>query len=235
MTAGRVSELWRYPVKSLVGERQAELQIDDRGAAGDRLWSVRDADGKFGSGKTTRRFVRMDGLLGLSASYEDDVPVVTFPDGRRIRGDDGELPAALSALVGRPVSLGREADVPHFDEGPLHVLTEASREAAGRALGRAIDTRRLRPNLVVDTGVSTGLVEDGWIGSRLEIGDGVVLAVRCGMTRCVMVDLQQVGLDRERGVLRAITGLNDARLGVVADVLRGGVVREGDAVRVVTG
>lgn len=228
---GRVAQLWRYPVKSLVGERLAAAEIDARGVVGDRLWSVRDEHGKFGSGKTTRRFVRMDGLLELSASYEDDVPVVTFPDGRRIRGDDDRIAAALSAHVGRPVTLGKETAVAHFDEGPIHLLTGASRARIGRAFGADVDPRRFRANLLVDTGAVVGLPEDRWIGSRLAIGDSVVLSIRVGMTRCVMVDLPQIGLRREDGLLRAISGLNDSRLGVVADVIRGGIVREGDGVR----
>jgi uncharacterized protein len=230
---GRVLELWRYPVKSLAGERLAVVGIDARGVVGDRLWSVRDADGKFGSGKTTRRFRRMDGLLELAAASVDGVPVMTFPDGRRFRADDEDVAAALSAHVGRAVSLEQETAVSHFDEGPLHLITEASRAAVGSALGRQVDVRRFRPNLVIETEADAGLPEDGWVGAHVAVGDSVVLSIRGGMTRCVMVDLPQVGLRREDGVLRAISGLNDSRLGVVADVVRGGVVREGDAVRLV--
>lgn len=229
---GRVSQLWRFPVKSLCGERLSAVEIDARGVLGDRLWSVRDEDGKFGSGKTTRRFVRMDGLLDLSAAYEADVPSVTFPDGRRISVNDRSIADALSAHVGRAVTMGKETTVSHFDEGPIHVLTEASRAEMGRALGRDIDRRRFRANLVLDTDSDAGFLEDRWIGSRLAIGDSVVLSIRTGMTRCVMVDLPQVGLGRENGLLRAISERNDSRLGVVADVVRGGIVREGDAVLV---
>ena len=60
MLVGTVRELWRYPVKSMRGERCEHLEIDHRGAIGDRLYAVRDEAGKFGSGKTTRRFRRID-------------------------------------------------------------------------------------------------------------------------------------------------------------------------------
>lgn len=83
--------LYRYPVKSLMGETLDRIRIDGRGLAGDRVWSVRDVDGKFGSGKSTRRFRRMNGLLSLGARYDGDVPLVEFPDGRRHRGDDPAL------------------------------------------------------------------------------------------------------------------------------------------------
>jgi uncharacterized protein YcbX len=225
----RVVELWRYPVKSLVGERLAEAAVTPRGLAGDRLWSVRDADGKFGSGKTTRRFRRMDGLLELSARYDGGVPVIELPDGRALRGADAE--AALSERVGRPVTLGREQDVSHFDEGPVHLLTTASIAA----LGRAAEARRFRMNLLVDAGEARGLVEDGWIGRRVAVGDELVLSIRTGMTRCLMVDLPQAGLDARADLLRVIAELNDAKLGVVADVVREGTVRVGDPVWVLRG
>ena len=88
---GRVSELHRYPVKSLTGEQVPRLRVEERGVVGDRLWSVRDPDGKLGSGKSSRRFRRMPGLLELRARYDepyDGVPVLTFPDGRTVDGDD---------------------------------------------------------------------------------------------------------------------------------------------------
>jgi hypothetical protein len=61
---GVVTALWRYPVKSMRGERLAEGEFGERGLDGDRLYAVRDPDGKFGSGKNTRR---MPGL-GVHAS-----------------------------------------------------------------------------------------------------------------------------------------------------------------------
>ena len=55
-TVGTVESIWRYPVKSLGGERLTSVDVEARGLAGDRRWAVRDAEGKVGSGKTTRRF-----------------------------------------------------------------------------------------------------------------------------------------------------------------------------------
>jgi uncharacterized protein len=53
---GVVAALWRYPVKSMAGERLTEAAVGERGLDGDRLYAVRDPAGKFGSGKNTRRF-----------------------------------------------------------------------------------------------------------------------------------------------------------------------------------
>jgi uncharacterized protein YcbX len=93
---GVVLELRRHPVKSVEGELLDECLVDRRGLVGDRLWAVCDPDGKLGSGKSSRRFRRMDGLRELVAAYQGDVPVVTFPDGSTVRGDGREIHERLS-------------------------------------------------------------------------------------------------------------------------------------------
>ncbi len=77
---GRVAALIRYPVTSMAGEALTAADVGPRGLDGDRSWAVRTEDGGIGSGKTTRRFRRVDGLLGLAAAPgEDDVPVSAPP------------------------------------------------------------------------------------------------------------------------------------------------------------
>jgi hypothetical protein len=227
----RLVGLSRYPVKSLVGEDLDRVLVEERGLVGDRLWSVRDPDGKLGSGKTSRRFRRMDGLLELAARYDGETPVVTFPDGRVLRGDDPGMHDALSGHLGRPVSLAREQDVSHFDEGPLHLVTTASLARVREVHGSPVDPRRLRPNLVVETD-EAGYVEESWVGRRLTVGDQVVLAVRGPMPRCVMLTLPQRGLPPDGQLLRTVSDDSDLCLGVVVDVVTPGAVAVGDEVMV---
>jgi uncharacterized protein len=228
---GTVRSLHRYPVKSLAGESLGRVGVDERGVVGDRQWAVLDHDGKLGSGKSSRRFRRMDGLLRLTATLDGEVPVVGFPDGRRLRADGRAATEAMSAYVGRPVSLGRERDVPHHDEGPVHLVTTSSLAAAGDALGGHVPAARMRPNLVLDTGPEAVLLEDAWVGRRLAVGAEAVLDVRGPMERCVMVGLGQVDLPAEPTLLGRLAALNDTCLGIVLDVVRGGTVAVGDQVR----
>jgi uncharacterized protein YcbX len=223
-------EIHRYPVKSLLGERLDEIFVDQRGCAGDRLWSVRDLDGKLGSGKTTRRFRRMDGLLELGAAYDADVPVVTFPDGRKLRAGTPATDQAVSAQVGRPVTLGREEQVSHFDEGPVHLVTTASLRTLEKARGAAVDPRHTRANLVVDQ-EGDGFPELGWVGRRLAVGPEVVLRIRDAMPRCVMLNAAQGDVPADDRLLKTLTDVSAGVLGVVADVERDGRVRVGDEVR----
>jgi hypothetical protein len=157
---------------------------------------------------------------------------------------------ALSEHVGRPVTLGREGAVSHFDEGPVHLVTTASLSAA--AGGPAVDPRRARANVVVDTGLlellasgapgagagagagaagGLGTVEGGWLGQRLRLGPMVELLVTAAMPRCVMLGLAQDGLPADHGLLREVSAHNDGELGVVACVVVPGEVALGDEVR----
>ncbi len=219
-------------MKSVVGERLESAVLDGRGLVGDRLWAVRDVDGKLGSGKSTRRFRRMPGLLELAARYDDDlVPTVDFPDGRRIRGDRAAIHDALTDHVGRPVTLTREADVSHFDEGGLHLMTTSSVARLSQLRGAEIDSRRLRANLMIDNGRDPRFDEDEWLGREFAIGAEVVVFVRKPMIRCLMLDLPQLGLAADGQLLNTVGQFNDTKLGLVVDVVKPGTVRCGDAVR----
>ena len=224
-----VVALTRYPVKSVVGEDLTAVNVDRRGVEGDRLWAVRDADGKLGSGKSTRRFRKMDGLLSLSASYDGSTPVVAFPDGTSARGDDPAVHERLSRHVGRAVRLAREDDVPHFDEADLHLLTTSSLARIAELHGSPVDARRARANLLVDNGTDAGFDEDDWLGRTVRVGE-VELRILRPMERCVMVTMPQIGLPEERGLLARLGEANESNLGLVAEVVTTGRMCVGDAV-----
>jgi len=226
-----VSELWRYPVKSMGGESREELPVEHRGVVGDRLWAVVDPEGRLGSGKDSRRFRRIDGLLDCRAALDADVPVITLPDGGRVRADDAEAAHVLGEVLHRDdLGLAVEASVPHHDAGPLHIVTLASVAAVRTVVDDAtVDVARFRPNVVIDTGHDAGYVENAWVGRRLRIGE-VVVEVTEGTERCVMVNASQPGLTRSHQVLRRISSGNGLALGVYATVVRPGVLRRGATV-----
>ena len=225
-----VKQLWRYPVKSMLGEARVSLRVDKRGVEGDRLYAVRDAEGRLGSGKNSRRFCRIDGLFGFRASSVDGVPALVFPDGRTMLASDAGVHAALSAALGQPVTLVKESNVAHFDSGAIHILTTASLAWLKQALpdGQA-DERRFRPNLLVEA-EGSGPVERQWPGRTLQVGDQLTLRITDPTERCRMVTLAQGRLREDPRVLREIAQGLDAQFGVYAEVLVPGEVRVGDAV-----
>lgn len=226
-----VTELWRYPVKSFLGERLDEVVLDARGVVGDRAYAVRDAAGKLGSGKTTRRFRLLRDLFDFAASADG----VRAPDGTTYRVGAPELDALLSARYGEPLAVLPEQDVPHFDAGAVHVLTTSSLGWVESEYGPgAGDARRYRPNVVVDTGREEPLVEEQWIGSSISIGS-CVLEVSSRVERCVMPTFRQEDLERVPGLLRFLVERNETMLGVYASVATPGTIRSGDAVTVRNG
>jgi uncharacterized protein YcbX len=225
-----VASLARYPVKSMRGESCDVLDLEHRGVVGDRLWAAYCPDGGIGSGKTTRRFRRVDGLLDHRAVLRGEMAEIEFPDGRWLRADDPAAAARLSAELGRPLVLRTETHVPHHDESPVHVITTAGLRAVAALLGEPVDPDRFRANVVLDTD-GTGYPEDAWAGRELVLGEDVVLRVDGAMTRCVMVDLAQGRLPRHGRVLKALAAHRDLTFGLTAFVVRAGRVRVGEDAR----
>ena len=228
----QLTEIRRYPVKSMLGEVVSAAEVGQRGVAGDRLWAVRDPDGKFGSGKNTRRFRRMPGLFRFRAYAAEPVPVVELPDGRRFTADDAAGHRAVSEVLGRTVTLAREAAVPHHDEGPVSLLTTASvraltRLSGGESGGAEIDPLRFRANLLIDL-PGSGFAEDCWPGRRLRVGTGVVLRVVQPLTRCVMIDMAQDGAGERKDLLKVLAEHHEMTFGVFAAVEQQGRVAAGD-------
>ena len=114
MSEGRhasVSELWRYPVKSMLGERVDAADVSDAGFAGDRAYAVTDpATGKVGSAKHPRLW---GVLLECEARYLEEPtaaaplpPVgITLPSGDETGSEDPDVDELLSGVFGRPVQL----------------------------------------------------------------------------------------------------------------------------------
>src|SRR5580704_15572117 len=104
---GRVAEVWRYPVKSMLGERRDQMPITPRGVLGDRAWALREtATGRIASAK---RFAQ---LLAFHARYEVEPTFaepgriqITLPDGRTISPDDPDASAIVSDFLGLSVRL----------------------------------------------------------------------------------------------------------------------------------
>lgn len=237
----RVKALWRYPVKSLRGERLDEAIVTADGIDGDRRYAVVDLD--TGHGLTGRR---VPGLLFASASLTTDGGVsIILPDGTVADGDE-----MLSDWLGRRVALrraeenvgGRYEDVIDFEReqtsawktfdgapGPFHDSPRARVSLVSTGTIGAWDPRRFRANILLD-----GNGEDALVGTSIALGDAL-LHIAGHIQRCVMVTRPQPGgIDRDLDVLRRIAREREARLAVGALVSRPGTVRVGDQLQPAT-
>ena len=210
----KVSAIWRYPVKSMSGERLTSAHLTRTGFVGDRVVQVYDRRGRVVTARTFPRLLRLRATLG-----PDGEPLV---DG--LPWNSSEVGARVEAAVAPGATLARFDGPERFDILPLLVATDGAVAAFGR------DIRRLRPNIVI-AGVD-GLGERDWPGAELHIGDAIVrldsLRGRCRMTT-VDPDTLQVNPEVLRDIVRRFGG----RLALNADVVRTGTIRLGDPVRLV--
>jgi len=228
----KIAEIRRYPVKSMLGEVLPAAEVDERGIVGDRLWAVRDPDGKFGSGKNTRRFRRMPGLFDLRAYAAERAPIVELPDGRRFAADDPEGHRAVGEVLARTVTLTPEQNVPHHDEGPVSLITTAALRRLAELTGGEpdstdIDPLRFRANLLIDL-PGSGFPEENWPGNLLQVGPEVVLRPVRQLTRCAMIDMAQDQADQRNDLLKALAEHHDLTFGVFATVEQQGRITVGD-------
>jgi uncharacterized protein YcbX len=212
-----VAELWRYPVKSMRGERLSSAFVAVDGIEGDRLVHVRQEDGRV----ITSRF--RPGLLALSATLDED--------GRPlVDGKPWDAPETL-ARVRRASSPGAELVSfdgndrgQRYDVLPLTVLTDGMARAVG------VDHRRFRPNLLI--GGVDSLAETEWPGRALRIGD-VVIGVRNRRGRCVMTTFDPDTIEQDAGVLRRVVQDFDGRVALDCWVEHPGAIEVGQAVELV--
>lgn len=209
----RIARLWRYPVKTLAGEEITEAMLTLDGIPGDRIVHVRGPEGV----RTSRRQFQLLGLRGTLDA--DGTPLV---NGYPWHSDDAR--ALVQTAAGADAELAANDGLDRFDVLPLLVATDGAVAEFGR------DVRRLRPNILI-SGVE-GLAERGWEGHELRIGEAVIrldsLRARCPMTT---VDPDTITRDPE--VLKDIGRRFGGRLALNAEVVRPGVIRAGDPVRLV--
>jgi len=187
-----IAELWRYPVKSLAGERLEWAAIRTDGIEGDRIVHVRAPSGRVVTSRTH------PGLLSLHGTLADQ--------GRpAVNGSPWDDPRSLEAVRhaagDTTFELVHSAGAERFDVLPLSVATDGAIVAMG------VDGRRFRPNLVI--GGVEGLEERAWPGRHLRLGE-VVISIARLRPRCVMTtydpDTQEQSLDVLRRIVTEYAG-----------------------------
>ena len=201
-----VAELWRYPVKSLAGERLESVDVHEDGFPGDRVARVVDASGNQLTARTKPALLALPGREWESASVADALPNAAGPGARfeRVNGS-GHF----------------------FDESPLLVATDGAIAALG------YDGRRFRPNIVV-AGVP-GMAERSWDGRRLRIGgpDGAEIDLGHLCERCVLTTFDPDTQEQDADVLRRVNAELDGLFARNCWVVKPGRIAVGDPVELV--
>ena len=265
---GAAVSLWRYPVKSMMGEELNATEVTERGLLGDRAYALVDSsDGKAATAKNPRKWPR---LFDFRSTFIEpprptaEVPPVriVLPDGTTVTSDEGDLNQILSKALNREVTLSAaqggavtaeeywpdiegldhrdtvtDFTLPggtFFDCATVHLLTTATLDRLRELYPQGrFEVRRFRPNIVVQLASGEkSFAESAWVGRTLAIGTAVRLNITGPCGRCVMTTLAQGDLPRDPGILRAAAQHNQVNVGVYAAVVRGGIIRRGDPVRI---
>ena len=210
-----VAELWRYPIKSMAGERLTAATIGSDGIVGDRTVYVLGAHGRIVTARTRPRLLGHRATVGL-----DGEPLV---DGRPWR--DPDVGRDVVAAAGRGARLIAAEGLERFDILPLLVATD------GAIAALDTDGRRLRPNIVI--GGVPGLAERTWEGGELRIGN-VRIGVQDLRGRCIMTTFHPDTLAQDTSVLRRINREFGGRVALNCFVEQGGTITLGDPVKFVS-
>lgn len=209
----KLLEIWRYPVKSMAGERLKSTLVEGDGIPGDRRLVVVDAQGRLA---TSRRHPR---LLGLHAT--------TAPDGQVLVDGEPwaspEVGAKVEGAVGKGAMIVPVGEREGFDILPLLVATDGAVDSLG------LDRRRFRPNLYL--GEVPGLAERAWEGKTLAVGSARI-RLDSLRGRCVMTTFDPDTQEQDPSVLRRIVQRMDGTLGLNAEVLVPGEIAEWDVAEI---
>ncbi|MBD2090150.1 MOSC domain-containing protein [Microcoleus sp. FACHB-1515] len=259
---GSIVSMWRYPVKSMLGEELNATEVAERGLMGDRAYALVDAEtGKIISAKLPRKW---GVLFECRAALDSPTQVkITLPDGSIVMGDRSDINDILSEAFGRKVKLETAAPaepsiemytpdiegIPDadaetnaairpntfFDAATVHLLTTATlNQFQFLQPTSRFEPRRFRPNFVIQPiDSATGFVENDWVGKTLAIGDQVRLSITEPCPRCVMTTMPQSELPNDVDILRTIVKHNQGHVGIYASVVQGGKIRRGDRVAIV--
>lgn len=225
----QVDSLYRYPVKSMLGERVDTLLVNAGGADGDRKYALIDeSSGRVASAKQARLW---RGLLSCGAVTERRQVRIHLPDGRTTTSDDDDVDDLLSQFVGRSVHLidsrpagasieradpdqvldlgvDAQVDAPILELALATPGTSFTDLAPVHAITTAtlehvgVEAARYRPNLVIATPPRyPPYTENEWTDHILNVGETRLRAM--GPTpRCVIPTLEHGRLPRAAHALR---------------------------------
>lgn len=233
---GRVRELFRYPVKSMAGVALESAMLGWYGIAGDRRFAFRRTNDTTGFPWLTAS--RLPGLLlyqpfGQEANGAEPLPThVRTPAGNELALRSDELRAELANQFGNDIEL-MKLNQGIFDAAGISLITRATLDGIAQTSGIERDSRRFRPNIVLETHASQSFHEDNWVGGTLIFGEretGAAISIMMRDERCMMINLDPDTARQHPAVLKAVVRMNQNNAGVYATVVREGTLAVGQLV-----
>lgn len=222
-----ITQLWRYPVKSLAGESLTSVQVEAGGLAHDRSYALVDRSEKLNGKLLTAR--RAAAMLSFSAAVTPGGQVeIRTPRGDHRPVDDAEVAAELQATLGNPLTISPSAQEPFHDAYDVLVINAASVRALAREWDGAVNPLRFRPNIIIDGDDLEAYSETGWVGNTFSAGS-VTLEGAAMDLRCVLTTIDPQTLVKSPDFLALIVREHDARFGLYCRVRTPGTLSVGDS------
>ncbi len=232
---GHVEAIFRYPVKSMGGERLEAAKLGWHGLDGDMRLAFRRIHDRSGFAWLTA--VKLPDLL-LFAPYrlngaDGELPThVRTPNGEEMPVFGEDLAAEVGRRYGAPVQM-MQLNQGIFDEANISVIALDTVREIGRLAGRIPDVRRFRPNVVVRLLRPIPFQEDEWLGGVLSFGEGdeaPAVTVTMRDARCSMVNLDPDSASPAPEVLKAVVRANQNKAGIYGTVTRRGLLAVGQTI-----
>lgn len=226
---GEVEALYRYPLKSMMGESLEVANLGWHGLDGDRRLAFRRADDRGGfpwltASKLPELILFAPQRRGPAANGDFPTHVRT-PEGQELAGDVGHR-------HGSPVEM-MHLNRGIFDEASISVIASATVGEVARLAAQRPDVRRFRPNILIASMGSLPFEEDAWVGGVVWFGETKERAA-IGVTnrdeRCSMVNVDPDSACPNPEVLKAIVRVRDNKARVYGTVIRRGCVEVGQPV-----
>jgi uncharacterized protein len=233
---GEVEALYRYPVKSMMGESLEGADMGWHGLDGDRRLAFRRLDDRSGfpwltASKLPELILFAPQRRGAAAN--GDLPThVRTPEGQELAMFGQELAGVVGRLHGSPVEM-MHLNRGIFDEASISVIASATVSEVARLAAQRPDVRRFRPNILIASLRSVPFEEDEWVGGTLWFGDvrgGAAVAITNRDERCSMVNFDPDSARPTSEVLKAIVRVRDNKAGVYGACKGCGRVAVGQAV-----
>ncbi len=225
---GEVGALFRYPVKSMSGERLEAADLGWHGLDGDRRLALRRTEDSSGfpwlSATRLPELILFTPRRSGSAADADIPSHVRTPEGEDLPTLGQELAADISRRHGSPVEM-MHLNRGIFDESSISVITGATVLEIGRLATQHPDARRFRPNIVIASQRSIPFEEDEWVGGVLSFGEeaeAAAVSITMRDPRCSMVNLDPDSARPAPEVLKAVVRARENNAGVYATVTRCG-------------
>ena len=233
---GQVEGIFRYPVKSMGGERLESANLGWHGLEGDRRLALRRMNDRSGfpwlSASKLPDLVRFIPQRREDAGEADLPAHIRTPEGAEMPVFGEELAAEIGKRYGAPVEM---MEMKHgvFDEASVSVIASDTVNEICRLAGQAPDVRRFRPNVLVRLLRLAPFQEDEWVGGVLSFGeaeDAPAVAVTMRDVRCSMVNLDPDTATPAPEMMKAVVRVNENTAGIYGVVTRTGRLAVGQTV-----